>query len=222
MASTRGLSEIPTLVSLYRDPDSALSEAHLSSRSDPDYPASDSINKRIGLFRGDITKLRLDAIVNAANRSLLGGGGVDGAIHRAAGNDLVKECKTLGPINTGEAVITKGYNLPSKHVIHTVGPVYAADSNPNESLANCYRESLKLAVKNGVTTIGFSAISTGVYGFPNVPAAKIACRTVREFLESEEGSKLTRVVFVTFVAPDVNAYNETIPRMFPPTKDGSA
>ncbi|KAL5605375.1 hypothetical protein FOVSG1_005522 [Fusarium oxysporum f. sp. vasinfectum] len=222
MAATRGLSEIPTLASLYRDPDSTLSEAHLSSRSDPDYPASDSINKRIGLIRGDITKLRLDAIVNAANRSLLGGGGVDGAIHRAAGTDLVKECKTLGPINTGDAVITKGYNLPSKHVIHTVGPVYAADANPSESLANCYRESLKLAVKNGVTTIGFSAISTGVYGFPNLPAAKIACRTVREFLESEEGSKLTRVVFVTFVAPDVNAYNETIPRMFPPTKDGSA
>ncbi|KAF4454676.1 RNA-directed RNA polymerase [Fusarium austroafricanum] len=222
MAATRSNSEILTLTQLYRDPDSALSEAHLASRSDPDYPASDTINKRIGFIRGDITRLRLDAIVNAANRTLLGGGGVDGAIHRAAGPELVKECKPLGPIKTGQAVITKGYDLPAKHVIHTVGPVYDLDPSPNESLASCYRESLRLAVQNGVSTIAFSAISTGVYSFPNSSAAKIACKTVRDFLESEEGSKLTKVVFVTFVKPDVDAYNNTFPRVFPPTKDSSA
>ncbi|WZH47936.1 RNA-directed RNA polymerase [Fusarium acuminatum] len=218
--ATRGVGEIPSLSQLYRDSESDLSGAALSAKREPDYPASESINKRIGLIRGDITKLRLDAVVNAANKSLLGGGGVDGAIHRAAGPRLVRECRPLGPINTGEAVITKGYNLPAKHVIHTVGPVYDTDPNPKESLANCYRESLRVAVTNNLTSVAFSAISTGIYGFPSSSAAKIACKTVREFLETEEGNTLSKVVFVTFVPPDVDAYNEALPRVFPPAEEG--
>jgi O-acetyl-ADP-ribose deacetylase (regulator of RNase III) len=205
----RSVDDIPSLTQLYRDPESVLSAAIPKGKTS--YPPDDHINRRIGLIRGDITKLRLDAIVNAANTSLRGGSGVDGAIHSAAGPQLVKESGPLGPIKTGEAVITKGYNLPAKHVIHTAGPIYSTTADPNEKLAMCYRESLKLAVEHDVKTVAFSAISTGIYGFPNGPAAQIACQTVREFLETEEGSKLSRVVFVTFVAPDVDAYNKTIP-----------
>ncbi|KAF5025926.1 hypothetical protein F66182_1961 [Fusarium sp. NRRL 66182] len=220
--ATRSISEIPTLAQIYSDSSSAISDAGRALKGAPAYAANNSVNERIGLIRGDITKLRLDAIVNAANKSLLGGGGVDGAIHRAAGPDLVKECRPLGPIHTGEAVITRGYDLPAKHVIHTVGPVYHSDRNPSKSLESCYRESLKLAVGHGLTTVGFSAISTGIYGFPSDAAAKIACKTVRDFLESEDGNKLQRVVFVTFVTPDVDAYNETIPTIFPPATNGSS
>ncbi|KAF4997170.1 hypothetical protein FGRMN_4065 [Fusarium graminum] len=217
--ATRGVGEIPSLTQLYRNPESALSQAALTSKKQPDYPASDSVNERVGLVRGDITKLRLDAIVNAANPSLQGGGGVDGAIHDAAGPGLREECKPLGPIKTGQAVITKGYNLPATHVIHTVGPIYGSDPNPKASLEKCYRESLRVAVKNKLQTVAFSAVSTGIYGFPNSSAARIACKTVREFLDSEEGSNLLRVVFITFVPPDVNAYNDIIPRFFPPAKE---
>lgn len=211
---TRTVDDIPTLSQLYRDTNSPLSAAASKSTSSSFTPDG-SLNDRIGLTQGDITKLKLDAIVNAANRRLLGGGGVDGAIHAAAGPELAQECRPLGPIETGDAVITKGYNLPAKHVIHTVGPVYGMNDTPEESLARCYHESLKVAVDNGVKTIGFSAISTGVYGFPNESAAQIACETVREFLESEEGSKLSRVVFVTFMPVDVKAYDKTIPLVFP-------
>lgn len=207
--ATRSVNDIPSLSQLYRDPESVLSA--VNPRGNSTYSPDDSLNKRVGLIRGDITKLRLDAIVNAANKHLGGGGGVDGAIHRAAGPELIKEGQPLGPIETGEAVITKGYNLPAKHVIHTAGPIYTAEKDPGEKLAMCYRESLKIAAKNGLETVAFSAISTGVYGFPNGPAAQIACKTVREFLESDEGSKLSRVVFVTFVDPDVDAYYKTIP-----------
>jgi O-acetyl-ADP-ribose deacetylase (regulator of RNase III) len=207
--ATRSVNDIPTLTQLYRDPESVLAAAIPQGKTA--YPPDDSINRRIGLIRADITKLRLDAIVNAAKKSLLGGSGVDGAIHSAAGPQLVEECEPLGPINTGEAVITKGYNLPAKHVIHTVGPIFKSDRTPKESLAMCYRETLKVAVDHGVETVGFNAISTGIYGFPNEPAAQIACQTVREFLETEEGNKLSRVVFVTFTPLDVEAYSKTIP-----------
>src|ERR1043166_9339148 len=140
----------------------------------------------ISLIKGDITKLNVDAIVNAANNSLLGGGGVDGAIHRAAGPELLEECRTLKGCETGGAKITKGYHLPAKWVIHTVGPVWKdGEHREDELLANCYRNSLALAVQNRVRTLAFPSISTGAYGFPMDRAARIAVREIAEFLRSD-------------------------------------
>jgi O-acetyl-ADP-ribose deacetylase (regulator of RNase III) len=150
----------------------------------------------IGLARGDITKLDVDAIVNAANTTLLGGGGVDGAIHRAAGPELVVECRTIGGCRAGEAKITCGYNLPARFIIHTVGPVWRGGRRGEaEVLASCYRNSLQLAVGNGIKTIAFPAISCGVYRYPISEASQIAVETTREFLaNSDEIDKLIFVV----------------------------
>src|SRR3954470_23043021 len=150
---------------------------------------------RLKLVRGDITRLAVDAIVNAANTTLLGGGGVDGAIHRAAGPELLAECKTLGGCRPGEAKITRGYALSARHVIHTVGPVWSGGNRGEpETLANCYRNSLRVAVENGVRTIAFPAISCGAYRYPIADAAFIAVETTREFLRDNDS-----IAEVTFV-----------------------
>lgn len=149
------------------------------------------------IFVGDITTLECDAIVNAANSSLLGGGGVDGAIHRVAGPKLVEECITLHGCETGDAKITLGYNLPAKHVIHTVGPIYSGDNSDPIKLASCYRRSLEVAKENNLHSIAFSAISTGVYGYPIKAATEIAVKTVRSWLNDNQDYELD-VTFCCF------------------------
>ena len=166
------------------------------------------ILEKLEVMQGDITKLKVDAIVNAANKSLLGGGGVDGAIHRAAGKELLEECRTLGGCPTGEARITGGYNLPARHVIHTVGPVYSGKPKDETLLTGCYQNSLQLAVDNNLETIAFPAISCGVYGYPIEKACKIAVDTTCAFLESNPA--ISRVIFMLFSSEDLRVYEKYI------------
>lgn len=164
---------------------------------------------RIQIHQGDITTLKVDAIVNAANTSLLGGGGVDGAIHRAAGPGLLEECKTLGGCPKGEAKITSGYNLPAKFIIHTAGPVWkGGNRNEDELLAACYRNALRIAENMKLNTIAFPNISTGVYGFPKERAASIAIREVKAFLEIHK--KIEKVIFVIFDEENLAIYQRLI------------
>lgn len=155
---------------------------------------------------GDITRCEVDAIVNAANSSLLGGGGVDGAIHRAAGPELVHECRLLGGCKTGQAKITKGYRLPARHIIHTVGPVWRGGGNGEpEQLASCYRAALDLARRHDLRSVAFPAISTGIFGYPIAEAAQVAAATVAERLIAEPGA-FERIVFVCFDRPATEVF----------------
>ena len=167
------------------------------------------MNPKIKLVRGDITKIAAGAIINAANRSLLGGGGVDGAIHRAAGPGLLAECRTLGGCETGKAKLTKGYNLPAPYVIHAVGPVWRGGTGDEEALlAGAYRSALDLAAENGIRSVAFPNISTGVYGYPKNKAAAAAIRTVSDFLDGHP--EMDKVIFVCFDEDNHRLYEQRL------------
>ncbi|XP_005042785.1 PREDICTED: O-acetyl-ADP-ribose deacetylase MACROD2 isoform X2 [Ficedula albicollis] len=181
-----------------------------------DLQGKKSLSEKVSLYRGDITLLEVDAIVNAANSSLLGGGGVDGCIHRAAGPCLVAECRNLSGCETGQAKITCGYDLPAKYVIHTVGPIargHLTDTH-KENLASCYKSSLKLAKENNIRSIAFPCISTGIYGFPNEPAAVIALSTIKEWL-SKNHNEVDRIIFCVFLEVDYKIFKKKMGEFFP-------
>lgn len=185
-SSAMSLSSIPTIAQLFKN-------GQLNSASGSKLPAYASVSDRISLHQGDITQLQVDAIVNAANETLLGGGGVDGAIHRAAGKELLAECKTLNGCKTGDAKITKGYQLPASNIIHTVGPVYAKGrtEESKRALQSAYKKSLQEAAKAKLNSIAFPSISTGVYGYPIDDATDVALETVGTFLNSKEGDSVS-------------------------------
>ena len=174
--------------------------------------AQEAFKNEIAYFVGDITTLAVDAVVNAANESLLGGGGVDGAIHRAAGSDLLTECRTLGGCATGAAKITQGYRLPARYVIHTVGPVYGGRKSDAELLRSCYWNSLELAREHQLHTIAFPAISTGVYGYPKTEAAEVALAAICDWFRAHPEAGM-HVTIVNFSQGDYTIYQETSRRI---------
>jgi O-acetyl-ADP-ribose deacetylase (regulator of RNase III) len=206
MDPIKPLADIPSLPVLY-----LAKRLHApTTPAAPRRPPNPIFNEKIAVIRYDITKLGVDAIVNAANESLLGGGGVDGAIHRAAGPRLLNECETLG----GDAKMTDAYRLPARKVIHAVGPVYWRErprGRHEELLRGCYRRSLLLAEQEGLSSVAFSAISTGVYGYPSDEAAEHAISEVRAFFDEGRGTGIQKVVFCNFMEKDERAYMRTLP-----------
>jgi O-acetyl-ADP-ribose deacetylase len=204
-SSLKSAKDIPTLSTLYR-------KKELEPSDEEDLPApNQQLNDMVCTYHGDITKLQVDAIVNAANKWLQGGGGVDGAIQRAAGPKLLEECDTLHGCETGSAKITDAYELPCNKVIHAVGPIYKNKAASEPLLRGAYRTSLELAAQYDCKTVAFPAISTGVYGYPSLAAAKAAAREVYTFLKGPLGNKLEKVVFCNFEDKDVRAYAEVLP-----------
>lgn len=233
-ASVITLAEIPSLSRLYRTgklPIRAATPTRTTSATSPitsqvARPPVQALNDMVSLIKDDITRLKVDGIVNAANRALEGGGGVDGAIHRAAGGSQLRDaCKQLGGCETGDAKITPGFDLPSERVIHTVGPVYGLEyrrdpAGPERLLRSCYRRSLEVAADRGVRSVAFSCVSTGIYGYPNEEAAYLAADEVRLFLTAPENAgKIERVIFCLFQDVDEEAYKEILPQIFPPTEE---
>lgn len=216
------LSEIPTWQDQYIENKKSLSEK-VSEKDQTQFEeefiehAKDNktsdvskLASKVSLYVGDITKLEIDSIVNAANESLLGGGGVDGAIHRAAGKMLLAECRTLCGCETGKSKITSGYKLPSKYVIHTVGPI----GKKSGELESCYEKSLGLMMENNLKTIAFPCISTGIYGYPSQDAAPVAIKTARKFLKTNY-DKVDRIIFTLFLEKDVDIYEKQMQFFFP-------
>lgn len=203
------INELPTLTLLY-------ATKRLSPSDTLQPGASSKHNDKISHITHDITKLSTDAIVNAANESLLGGGGVDGAIHAAAGPELLEECETLDGCDTGDAKITDAYDLPCNKVVHAVGPRYYAtksEGTHTQLLQSCYTKSLDLAVQNGCKSIAFSALSTGIYGYPSQEAAETAIEAVKGWLDADEerAGKMERIVFCSFLLKDEKAYEKFLP-----------
>jgi len=177
-----------------------------------DFDGDEELNNIVALWRGDITCVEVDAIVNAANSSLLGGGGIDGAIHRAAGDELYNECRQLNGCKTGSTKISRGYNLPAKYVLHTVGPI----REKPKKLKGCYRSCLDLAVENGIRTLVFCGVSTGIFGYPLYNASRVALRTVRQWLEKDDNRKhFDKIVFCTFLPKELLCYEYLMPGCFP-------
>lgn len=207
-------NQIPTLKEVY---EKGLFKSRVSrksnSQSSPQFPCNEKLNEKVSLIQTDITKLKVDAIVNAANESLLGGGGVDGAIHRAAGPGLRRECWDLDGCRTGDAKITKGYDLPAKHVIHTVGPIGEKEG----LLRSAYERSFQVMTENKIKSIAFSNISTGVYGYPRTPAGRVALETTRKWLEDHPNlEEVDRIIFCVFEDENKVVYEELLPLYFPP------
>ncbi|KAI7688243.1 ADP-ribose glycohydrolase MACROD1 [Sarcoptes scabiei] len=188
-------------------------ESKSTSSIGSEYHSDPNLNSKISTFNGDITQLEIDAIVNAANERLAGGGGVDGFIHRAAGHDdLQAECRTLNGCQTGSCKITGGYRLPAKYIIHCVGPI----GEKPELLASCYRQALDTLIKENLRTIAFPCISTGVFGYPNENAAKVALATTRDWLQRDSNhKKIERIIFCLFLEKDIKIYEDLLNRYFP-------